>query len=155
MINTLDAATPLLRSETSGHARIVSRFQHAATAAIVIALSLIAVHQIIQATRTPGDIVRADLVAAAEALYALPATATSDRVLGAVASSLRDPRATVDPSGFPLVVTVTLHGLDRDACAAMARAARRITGLVVVQLEETEFPAACGAQNDLTWRLLP
>ncbi len=52
-------------------------------------------------------------------------------------------------------VTVTLHDIDRITCIDAAVAARRIDGLVVVQLEKYLTAAECGAANDMTWWIMP
>lgn len=62
--------------------------------------------------------------------------------------------ATVDARAWPQVA-VTLHGLARDTCRAAVGSARRIEGLVVVELERYRTGDECGATNDMTWRFMP
>ncbi len=105
------------------------------------------------ALQSPGQAIRGELESAAAGLRssrAAPDEATLRR--------LRDhfPRraATVEARAWPQVA-VTLHNLPRDTCRDAARAARRIEGLVVVELEHYRTADECGATNDMTWRLMP
>lgn len=52
-------------------------------------------------------------------------------------------------------MAVTLHRVPRDTCHDATRDARRIEGLVVVELERYSSAEQCGATNDMTWRFMP
>jgi hypothetical protein len=105
------------------------------------------------AVQSPGQAIRGELESAAATLRsarAAPDAATLRR--------LRDhfPRhaATVAARRWPQVA-VTLHNLPYETCRDAASAARRIEGLVVVELEQYRSADACGATNDMTWRFMP
>jgi len=102
-----------------------------------------------------GDAIRGDLAAAAQRLQAMPANASAGRVAADLRGAFAGEHATIDPSGFPATVTVTLHALDRASCTAAVRSARRIEGRVVVELEGYGSSADCADLNDMTWRLMP
>jgi len=105
------------------------------------------------ALQSPGKAIRGELESAAAGLRS--ARPAPDE---AALRRLRDhfPRraATVEARAWPQVA-VTLHNLPRDTCRDAARAARRIEGLVVVELEHYRTADECGATNDMTWRFMP
>jgi hypothetical protein len=105
------------------------------------------------ALQSPGQAIRGELQSAAAGLRS--ARAAPDE---AALRRLRDqfPRraATVEARAWPQVA-VTLHNLSHDTCRDAARAARRIEGLVVVELERYRTADECGATNDMTWRFMP
>lgn len=104
---------------------------------------------------TPGHVVRSELTSAAADLRDLPWGASAGRVRLSLARNFRGQPLAVDASNFPVSVTVTLGNLDRDACLAARRFARRIEGPVVVILDGYGDSAACGEANEMTWRFLP
>jgi len=53
------------------------------------------------------------------------------------------------------VIAVTLHGLDRAACAEAVSTLRRIDGPVVVRLQGYGAPESCSGRNDMTWWIMP
>ena len=118
-------------------------------------LVFLATHQFVLATQTPGAALRHGLATAARVVETLPMTATAERVKLSVERPLSGFSVSIDASGFPAVVGVTLHGLDHQACIDAVAEARRIDGLTVVELKDRGFPAACGERNDMTWRILP
>ncbi|HXQ51300.1 MAG TPA: hypothetical protein VN802_09430 [Stellaceae bacterium] len=107
------------------------------------------------ASKPPGAAIRADLVAAATSVRALPALASADEVRAAVEASFAGRPVGVDSAAFPAMVAVTLHDVDRQSCIAAANGARRIEGAVVIELDAYLAPDQCGARNDMTWRLMP
>ncbi|HUK58490.1 MAG TPA: hypothetical protein VLV50_04605 [Stellaceae bacterium] len=107
------------------------------------------------ASEPHGGAVRGDLKAAAARLRDMPPNAAGANVASALAREFPDQSATIDPTGFPASVSVTLHALDRASCAAALRTARRIEGRVVVQLETYRSSADCTDRNEMTWRLMP
>jgi hypothetical protein len=55
---------------------------------------------------------------------------------------------------WPLV-SVTLRHIDNATCVDASTVARRMEGLVVVELEGYRSTEACGVDNAMTWRMLP
>src|SRR5258708_39933631 len=53
------------------------------------------------------------------------------------------------------IITVTLHGVDREACIEAAAEVRRIVGSVVVMLQGYRAPEDCSSRNEMTWWLMP
>lgn len=105
--------------------------------------------------RPPGDAIRSDLVDAGASVRALPALASADAVRAAVTDSFPGRPVSVEPRSFPAMVAVTLHDVDQQSCREAAERARRIEGAVVIELDGYRAPGACGARNDMTWRLMP
>ncbi len=119
------------------------------------AAAIVAGCVVLFASQPPGAALRGDLAAAADAVAALPATATAPEVTAALAAPLRGRAVTVDAAQFPAIVGVTLHALDRQSCIAARAQARRLEGTVVVQLDGFATAADCRASNDMTWRFMP
>jgi hypothetical protein len=118
-----------------------------------LAAIVIGGQQIHLAMQSPGEVIREALMGAADEML-VPATAQPSRnALQAVAGHF-GAGATVAAEFWPHV-TVTLHDLDRATCVDAAAAARRIERLVVVQLEKYGTAAECGANNDMTWWIMP
>ncbi len=107
------------------------------------------------ASQPPGAAIRGDLAAAAGTVRGLPATASADEIKKALQADLGARLATIDARGFPAVVIVTLHALDRQACLAAEASARRLEGDVVVELQGYRQRTDCRDSNDMTWRIMP
>jgi len=105
------------------------------------------------ATQSPGEAIRAALVAAADEMLVPPTAQPSRNALQAVERHF-GAEATIGAELWPLVA-VTLHDIDRTTCVDAAIAARRIERLVVVQLEKFGTAAECGLANDMTWWIMP
>jgi hypothetical protein len=104
-------------------------------------------------THVAGGMIRGELKAAADDLQearAKPDSASLRRLRG----DFPHHAVTVDARAWP-EVAVTLHGLPRDTCRAVASTARRIEGLVVVALQRYRSADECGASNNMTWRFMP
>lgn len=122
---------------------------------LAAAAAIVAGCVVLFASQPPDAALRGDLAAAADAVGALPATATARDVGEALAGPLRGRVITVDAAAFPAVVGVTFHALDRQSCIAARSEARRIEGTVVVQLDGYDAASDCRARNDMTWRIMP
>ncbi len=120
-----------------------------ATVALAVALG----HQLLPALRSPGHAIRGELAAAA-AEVASPAVQPTAAKRRAILRHFRDHAASLDPGSWPQV-SVTLHGLDRAICRDAATVARRMEGLVVVELEKFRSAEDCRDDNDMTWRIAP
>ena len=62
--------------------------------------------------------------------------------------------ATLQTKFWPQV-SVTLHHLDKTTCAEASIAARRMEGLVVIEIEGYRSAKDCGDDNAMTWSILP
>jgi len=122
---------------------------------LAAAVAITAGCAVLFASQSPDAALRGDLAAAAGVVGALPTTASAEDVDAALAGPLRGRVFTVDAAGFPSLVAITFHGLDRQSCAVARAKARRLEGKVVVELEGYGAPADCGVRNDMTWRLMP
>jgi hypothetical protein len=107
------------------------------------------------ASAPPGASIRASLAAAAAALDALPPNAAAKDVRTALLPAFAGRDVVIDPAGFPREIAVTLQGIDRRACIAAVQSVRRLEGRVVVELQTYRSPDDCGAENAMTWRLMP
>jgi hypothetical protein len=105
------------------------------------------------ALQSPGHAIRGELESAAAGLRS-PRAAPDAASLRRVRDHFPRHAATVEARRWPQVA-VTLHNLPLDTCRDATRAARRIEGLVVVELEQYRSADACGATNDMTWRFMP
>jgi hypothetical protein len=105
------------------------------------------------ALQSPGEVIHSQLDSAAADLRA-PRAAPNEAALRHLREHFPGHAATVQARRWPQVA-VTLHNLPRDTCRDAVRAARRIEGLVVVELEQYRSAEACGATNDMTWRFMP
>jgi hypothetical protein len=119
------------------------------------ALAAVAALALLFGARSPGGEIRGDLIAAGDALRTLPATASPDTVTAELQRAFAGRGASIDASGFPAIVRVTLPQVERQGCVAAAQSARRIEGRVVIELEGYGSADACGPVNAMTWRLMP
>jgi hypothetical protein len=121
-------------------------------AALALGLALVLAGMFLPAPRSPGRVIRGELKSAAVDLQesrAKPDNAERRRLR----RHFPHHAATVDARAWPQVA-VTLHWLPRDACRAAAGAARRIEGLVVIELQHYRSADECRASNDMTWRFM-
>jgi hypothetical protein len=138
-------ATPVRRRVFSAR-----RLQVLAGAALVVtALALLF------ASPSPGAAIREDLGAAAAIAGTMPAKTKPEAVVQAMHAVFPGRTLTVDADAFPAVIYVTLRALDKENCAALLASARRIEGLVVIDLEHYRSAADCRDSNDMTWRIMP
>ena len=119
----------------------------------VVALAVALGHQLLPALRSPGHAIRRELAAAAAEL-ASPAAQPTEAERRAILRHFRDHAASLDAGLWPQV-SVTLHGLDRTICRDAATVARRMEGVVVVELEKFRSAEDCGDDNDMTWWIAP
>lgn len=138
--------------------RLRERMRHVAWpswALAFLAIAFIGGNEFVLAMQSPGQTLRGELAAAAATVRASPASGSADELRRAVQRHFRDQAVRVDPTGFPAHVAVTLYGLDRDTCLDAEATARRIEGLVVVDLQGYRSAADCRDENDMTWRIMP
>lgn len=129
------------------------RFSPSMWLALALGIALVLGGTLGTALLTPGRVIRGELKSAASDLrssYAGPDAAELRRLR----RDFPNHAATIDATAWPQVA-VTLHGLTRDACRDAARDARRIEGLVVIELERYRSADECRAANDMTWRFMP
>jgi hypothetical protein len=136
----------------TARARPLRRVSLAMLAVLAVGLALILAGALGSALLSPGRVIRSELTSAASDLRA--SYAPDPAALRRLPRHFPHHAATVDARAWPQVA-VTLHGLPRDICRDAAGAARRIEGLVVVELERYRSADECGAANDMTWRFMP
>ncbi|HJT08668.1 MAG TPA: hypothetical protein VJ747_17180 [Stellaceae bacterium] len=129
------------------------RVSRATWVVLALGLALVLAGVALPALRSPGRVIRGELKSAAADLQELRAK-PDDAALRRLRRHFPDHAATVDTRAWPQVA-VTLHGVPRGTCRAAAGSARRIEGLVVVELQRYRSADECGASNDMTWRFMP
>src|SRR5690349_5000740 len=120
---------------------------------LALGLALVMAGMFLPALMSPGRVIRGELKSAAAHLQQSRAK-PDNAALRRLRRDFPHHAATVDARAWP-EVAVTLHGLPRDTCRAAATSARRIEGLVVVELQRYRSADECGASNDMTWRFMP
>ena len=120
----------------------------------LVAAALIGGDEILNASRSPGDAIRSELVAAAAELASPAGPYPTEAATRAIRRHFRAHPAVLQMEFWPQVA-VTLRHLDKATCADARIVARRTEGLVVVELEAYRSAADCGDDNDMTWRILP
>ena len=106
------------------------------------------------ALRSPGDAIRIELSAAAAELASPFDPAPTEHTIQAIRRHFHGHGTTLDTTLWPQV-SVTLQHLDRPTCVDARRVARRIEGLVVVELANYRSTAECGDDNAMTWWIAP
>jgi hypothetical protein len=135
------------------HARRSRLARHPWALALATA-ALVGGNEILEVSRPPGDAVKRELVAAAAELASPAGPYPTDAATRAIRRHFRAYPATLQTTFWPKV-SVTLHHLDRTACVDASIVARRMEGLVVVELEGYRSAKDCGNDNDMTWSILP
>ena len=120
----------------------------------LVAAALVGGNGILQASRSPGDAIRSELVAAAAELASPAGPYPTEAATRAIRRHFHAHPAVLQTEFWPQVA-VTLHHLDKTTCADARIVARRTEGLVVVELEAYRSAADCGDDNDMTWSMLP
>ncbi len=120
------------------------------------AAAFIGAQQVAVALQTPAQTIRGELQSAAAETRARlsfqPPTAEDQR---AITQHFRAYPVTVEAARLWPQVKVTFHGLDRNTCLEAQSVARRMEGLVVVDLQGYRLPSDCMAANDMTWWIMP
>jgi hypothetical protein len=131
-----------------------SRFTFFLGALALVIAALIGGNEVLKASRSPGDVIRSELVAAAAELAAPLGPYPTEAATRAISHHFRAHAATLQMAFWPQV-SVTLQHLDKTACVDAGIVARRMEGLVVVELEGYRSAEDCGDANDMTWWILP
>lgn len=134
-------------------AALLRRLPRSLWALVVVIGVFFAGQQLLLALQSPGQAIRMALTAAAAEVQS-PWVQPTEAVRQAILRHFHDYAVTLDARAWPQVA-VTLHGLDMTTCRDAQNAARRIEGLVVIQLEAYRDAAACRDRNDMTWRIMP
>jgi hypothetical protein len=140
-------------SIAAGLAGLLRRIPRSVRVLALVLGAVFAAQQLVLALQTPGQAIRAALAGAAAEVQS-PRVQPTDAVRRAILGHFRAYDATLDARAWPQVA-VTLRGLDADTCRDVQAAARRIEGLVVVQLEGYRDAVTCRDSNDMTWRIMP
>jgi hypothetical protein len=122
--------------------------------AMLIAGAIIGAYEEFPALESPGKVIRRDLIYAGRAVSGMSWSMPRDRVRQIVFGYFSDYRASVDATGFPAYVTVTLRDLGRSVCRDAYEKAGRIDGEVVIAAEG-QADAACHDRAAITWRIMP
>ena len=120
----------------------------------LVTAALIGGDELLEARRPPGDAIRRELVAAAGELASPLGPYPSAAAARALRRHFRGRPAILQTTFWPQV-SVTLRHLDRTTCIDARIAARRLEGLVVVELEGYRAAEDCGDDNDMSWWILP
>ena len=120
----------------------------------LVAVVLIGGYRGYLALESPGTVIRRDLIRAGAEVAELPWSAPRELVRQSVSRHFASYRASADAANFPAYVRVTLKDLDRETCREAYRAARRIEGRVVIEIEGPG-DLACQDGAALTWRIMP
>jgi hypothetical protein len=125
------------------------------TIALALLLTVALAWVVRAALLSPGEVIRGELEAAAAEVHAtLTLAGPSETVLRRLGRYFPHRTVTVEARSRSLVV-VTLHRLDAGTCRETMNVARRMEGLVVVELENFRAASECGESNDMTWRIMP
>jgi hypothetical protein len=131
-----------------------SRLARQLWALALVTAALVGGNEVLEARRPPGDAIRGELAAAAAELASPVGLYPTDAATRAIRRHFRTHPATLQAKFWPQV-SVTLQHLDRITCVDASIVARRMEGLVVVELEGYRSAKDCGDDNDMTWRILP
>jgi hypothetical protein len=148
------ATGPLPHHSEAGASGTPSRWRRPTWLIGLFAVALIAIPGARQVLQSPAAAIRSELTAAAVELSGPVGSQPTAAQLNAIRRHFAAGDATLDASAWPQII-VTLHHVDRDTCSDVLGAARRIEGLVVVELERYPSIADCGEDNDLTWLITP
>jgi hypothetical protein len=119
-----------------------------------VILALVGGNEVLKASRSPGDVIRHELAAAAAELASPAGPYPTEAGRRAILRHFRAHPAALETDHWPEVSVSLLH-LDRATCIDASLVARRIEGLVVVELMRYRSAADCGDDNDMTWLILP
>jgi hypothetical protein len=128
-------------------------FVHRLWALAFVIAAIVGGNEVLNESRSPGDTIRRELAAAAELVSPVRRYPT-DAATRAIRRHFDAHPAALQTEFWPQV-SVTLQHLDRATCVDASIVARRIEGLVVVELEGYRSAKDCGGNNDMTWRILP
>jgi hypothetical protein len=131
-----------------------SRFVCHLSALALVTAALVGGNEVREARRSTGDVIRSELMAAAAELTYPLGPYPTEAATRAIRRHFRAHPATLQTELWPQV-SVTLQHLDRTTCADARLVARRVEGLVVVELEGYRSAADCGDDNGMTWWILP
>jgi hypothetical protein len=143
------------RDPLGGHARAwwARLARRLAIPALVVA-ALVGGNAVLDALQSPGQAIRSELVAAAAELASPTGPTPTEARTRAIRRHFHEHSVALRTDLWP-VVSVTLRQVDKATCAAARIEARRIEGLVVVELDGYRSAEDCGADNVMTWQLLP
>ena len=132
-----------------------SRWARHLWALAVAAAVLVGGNEVLKASRSPGDAIRSELVAAAAELASPLGPYPTEAAKRTIRRHFRAHYPATLRTEFWPQVLVTLHHLDKTTCADASIVARRMEGLVVVELEGYPSAEDCGDDNAMTWWILP
>jgi hypothetical protein len=104
--------------------------------------------------RSPGDIIRLELEAAAAEFDGQPLPTPSATVLAAMRGDFYMQQVSIAVASAS-TIAVTLHGLAHETCVDALVKARRLEGLSVIALQGYRTMQDCQSTNDMTWWIMP
>lgn len=113
------------------------------------------VQPIMKSLQTPGGAIRSELMSAAAEFEGRISPQPSAADIHAIERHFLAHPVTVDAARTWPQVQVTLRGVDRETCLDVRSSARRMEGLVVVDLLGYASAADCNDSNDMAWRIMP
>lgn len=146
------------RRKSSAHRNLSEPWCHipwTACVLVCIGAALLAECWYLTRLRSSADEIRREFEAAAAEMSAQLVPAPTPAVLAAMRRDFSGRDVTIAPTPTSSIIAVTLHGLDRAACAAATAKLRRIDGAAVVILVGYGAVEDCGNRNDMTWWIMP
>jgi hypothetical protein len=131
-----------------------SRFTRPLWLLALIIAAFLGGNEILKASRSSGDVIRHELLAASAELASPAGPYPTEAGTRAIQRHFRAHPAALETSYWPLV-SVTLQHVDRPTCLDASVVARRMEGLVVVELMHYRSAVDCGDDNDMTWQIMP
>lgn len=113
------------------------------------------VQPIMKSLQTPGGAIRSELMSAAGEFEGRINPQPSAADIHAIERHFLAHSVTIDTARTWPQVQVTLHGVDRETCLDVRSSARRMEGLVVVDLLDYASATDCSDSNDMAWRIMP
>lgn len=134
---------------------LVQRVPRGLWALVVAAAALAAVYEMSVALRPPGQAIRYELASAAAELHAQLFAQPTPEMAAAMREHFGDRDVDIDMTSQWPNVAATMHHVAWDVCVDAVRAASRVEGPVVIDLEGYRSPKDCHATNDMKWWIRP
>jgi hypothetical protein len=131
------------------------RISRAASMLACTGAALLVGYQHFVPPKSPGDIIRSELKAAAAEMGSQLVLAPNQAVLAAIRRDFSGQDVGIATVPSSPIIAVTLHGVDRAACVEAVAKVRRINGSVVVMLQGYGAAEDCSSRNDMTWWIMP
>ena len=134
---------------------LVQRVPRGLWVPLVAGAALVAVYEMSLVLRPPGVEIRSELAAAAAELHAQLFVKATPEMGVSIREHFGDRDVDIDMTSHWPNVAATLHHVNWDVCVDAVRAARRIEGPVVIDLEAYRSAEDCRASNEMKWWIKP